>query len=109
MAHLLFLIAMCASTPAIAQVISAEPFAGAAVTDDTLAATTGRADLNQASWAELRATVSGNSINGPSATGTIVIDGQAFQNLNGLSVLNANTGNNVAINSSMQVNVAINP
>lgn len=53
--------------------------------------------------------VAHNIINGNSTTGTISFDTSSFQNLNGLSVLSANTGNNVSINASLNVNVAIHP
>lgn len=53
--------------------------------------------------------VSNNSISGNSETGTIAFDSQSFQALSGLSVISANTGNNVAINSSLNVNVALRP
>ena len=85
------------------------PFASAPVDDAELGKATGREDIHQLTKAELQAGVANNSINGDSTTGTINIDGQSFQNMSGLSVLNANTGNNVAINSSMQVNVALTP
>ena len=51
--------------------------------------------------------VSGNSVTGDSTTGQISMDGQALQNFSGLSVMTANTGNNVSINSAMNVNVSI--
>ena len=43
------------------------------------------------------------------ATGDVRIDAQAFQNLQGLSLLNVNTGNNVSMNSAMNVNISITP
>ena len=57
--------------------------------------------------AQNNGTVSGNTIAGDTKTGTIQFDSSSFQNLNGLSLLSANTGNNVSINSSLNVNVAI--
>lgn len=52
-----------------------------------------------------RNTVANNSVTGNSVTGNIAIDGNAFQNLQGLAVINANSGNNVAINSAMNVTI----
>lgn len=91
-------------------VVVAGPFdPEVAISDQTLASVAGMADLNQQSRSNNVATVSNNSVNGTSQTGGVTIDGQAFQNLSGLTVINANTGNNVAINASMNVNIAINP
>jgi hypothetical protein len=69
---------------------------------------TGQSDLAQVVSAQNTSTVSGNTVTGNSQTGTIHFDSSSFQNLNGLSLLSANTGNNVSINSSLNVNVAIN-
>ena len=35
------------------------------------------------------------------------IAGNAFQNMSGLSILNVNTGNNVAINAALNVNISL--
>ena len=93
-----------ASFPAAA----ASPFGSVKPIDNAdLNAVTGRGDLAQVVNAQNKGVVSGNTISGPSQTGTIHFDGGSFQNLNGLSLLSANTGNNVAINSSLNVNVSI--
>jgi hypothetical protein len=85
------------------------PFGSAAPVDNSLlGSVTGQGDLAQVVRAENTNNVSGNSVNGNSQTGTISFDSSSFQNLNGLSLLSANTGNNVSINSSLNVNVAIN-
>lgn len=78
-----------------------------AVSDSELQASAGRADLAQMAQAVNTATVANNAVIGNSATGAIAIDGNALQNLTGLAVINANTGNNVAINATMNVNIAI--
>ena len=89
--------------------VQASPFGTAAPVDNAqLGAVTGQSDLSQVIRAQNTSTVSGNSVNGHSETGTISFDPNSFQNLNGLSLLTANTGNNVSINSSLNVNVAIN-
>lgn len=94
--------------PVTAPAAKANPFADAKrVNDKTLHAVAGRADLSQAVIANNSSNVSNNSVSGHSTTGTISLDGQAFQDLRGLSVLSANTGNNVSINASMNVNVAL--
>ncbi|MBO9518521.1 MAG: hypothetical protein J7493_10685 [Porphyrobacter sp.] len=94
-------------------IVLAKPFATAAVADDTrLAQVNGKADLNvieQNINVRNTSTVSGNIINGDPVTGTISIDGASFGGFNGLAMVNANTGNNVSINSAMNVNVAIQP
>lgn len=110
---------MTAAAPAMAfaQTVPAAPIADAQTTpfgsatpvDNALLGTvTGQSDLSQVIRAQNSSTVSGNSVSGHSETGTISFDQNSFQNLNGLSLLSANTGNNVSINSSLNVNVAIN-
>lgn len=87
------------------------PFAGTPIVDDTtLEAAKGMADIkviDQTVNAKNTATVTGNIINGDPTTGTISIDGSSFGNFNGMALVTANTGNNVSINSAMNVNVAI--
>ena len=86
------------------------PFAEAsAISGADLGAITGRADTAMLIRAENSATVANNNVIGDSTTGSISFDPQSFQNLNGLSLLSANTGNNVSINSSLNLNVAIHP
>jgi hypothetical protein len=80
-----------------------------AISDTSLGEIAGGADIGQYIFSSNTSTVANNSVNGTSVTGTISIDGQAFQNLNGLAVVNANTGNNVSINASMNVNVSTHP
>jgi hypothetical protein len=85
----------------------ATPFAGQAVTEDTLRSAAGREDTTQISHADQVAGVSRNSVGDNSMTGDAKIDGNAFQNMSGLSILNVNTGNNVAINAAMNVNISL--
>jgi hypothetical protein len=82
-------------------------FDSPAVSESTLQTIAGREDVTQVSQADLAAGVSRNSVGDNSTTGTAQIDGNAFQNMSGLSILNVNTGNNVAINAAMNVNVSI--
>lgn len=98
-----------ASAPSPASsAVAASPFGRVKpVNNADLNAVTGRSDLAQVVNAQNKGVVSGNTISGPSQTGTIHFDGGSFENLNGLSLLSANTGNNVAINSSLNVNVSI--
>lgn len=77
--------------------------------DDALQQVAGREDTLQISQASLMAGVSRSSVGANSVTGNAQIDGNAFQNMSGLSILNVNTGNNVAINAAMNVNVSIMP
>lgn len=86
------------------------PFAASNVMPVTdLATITGRADTAMEIRAQNSSVVSNNMVVGQSETGAIAFDGQAFGNLAGLSLLSANTGNNVSINSSLNLNVAIHP
>ena len=85
------------------------PFGHAAIDDGALQAIAGREDTNQLSTATQTAGVSRNSVGDNSVTGDARVSDNAFQNLSGLSILNVNTGNNVAINAAMNVNIAINP
>jgi len=98
-----------AALPAGAQPI---PPAGQAVADSLLADVRGMADVRlveQSAALASTSTVQGNTINGDFTTGMVSMSNDAFDNFNGLALFNINTGNNVAINSSMTVNVAIQP
>lgn len=84
------------------------PFGGAsAVDEEMLQGVSGMASLEQYANANNNSVVAGNSVNGQSETGAISIDGNSFHDLHGLSILTANTGNNVSINAAMNVNVSI--
>lgn len=96
------------ATPALAQTAPA-PFDAPPVPSEALDKVAGRADVIQQVRASNTSSVANNSINGDSTTGAIQFDANAFDNMHGLSVLSANTGNNVAINSSLNVNVSIRP
>ncbi|QQV76692.1 hypothetical protein H5J25_14860 [Sphingomonas aliaeris] len=89
--------------------LAATPFASAPLDDSTLGAAAGREDTQQAATATQVAGVSQNSVGDNVRTGDASISDNAFQNLSGLSILNVNTGNNVAINAAMNVNIAIQP
>ncbi len=84
------------------------PF-GAALTEEALGTVAGREDTRQQASAVQTAGVSRNSVGDNVSTGEARIDGQAFQNLSGLSILNVNTGNNVAINAAMNVTISLAP
>jgi len=87
----------------------AAPFATAPVRDAELGAVTGREGISQITASDQTSVVSHNTITGQSVTGAVTFDNQAFQNLNGMAVINANTGNNVSINSAFMVNIVIGP
>ena len=87
----------------------AEPFASAALSDDTLHSIAGREDTAQIATADQVAGVTRNSVGDNVRTGEATISGNAFQNMSGLSILNVNTGNNVAINAALNVNIALTP
>jgi len=81
-------------------------FAATAVSDGDLGNTAGREDTGaMIASATQRNTVANNSVTGDSVTGNVEIDGNAFQNLQGLAVISANSGNNVAISSAMNVTI----
>ncbi|HVF95031.1 MAG TPA: hypothetical protein VM900_12025 [Sphingomonas sp.] len=83
------------------------PFAAVALDDSALGGIAGREDTRQISTSSQVAGVSQNSVGDNVQTGDARISDNAFQNLSGLSILNVNTGNNVAINATMNVNIAI--
>jgi hypothetical protein len=85
------------------------PFGSGAVAATELSTITGRSDTAQEIRAQNSSNVSHNSVTGQSQTGAISFDAGAFQAMTGLSLLSANTGNNVSINSSLNVNVSILP
>ena len=87
----------------------AAPFAADALEEQALAAIAGREDTRQSAIAEQNAGVAHNSVGDNVRTGDAAISDNALQNLSGLSILNVNTGNNVAINAAMNVNIAIQP
>jgi len=87
-----------------------DAFASAAVSDDVLGKVAGREDTAKLiANANQQNTVANNSVTGNSVTGDVAIDGNAFQNLQGLAVISANSGNNVAINSAMNVTINLVP
>lgn len=88
---------------------ASSPFGASAIDEGSLRTVTGREDTTQVAHANQVAGVTRNSVGDNSVTGDARIDGNAFQNMSGLSILNVNTGNNVAINAAMNVNVSIQP
>ena len=83
-------------------------FAGSRVADEAaLNGATAREDLSLVAQSQQANTVSRNSVNGVTTTGDLRIADNAFQNANGLTVINANTGNNVAMNASLNVNIVM--
>ena len=80
-----------------------------ATTDDVLEKATAREDLSQTANSNQTSTVTGNSINGPSTTGGVSFSDNAFQTASGMTVINANSGNNVSMNASMNVNIVMVP
>ena len=115
------------STPSLAQEqqpAADAPTNGQAVTDQTaaqkplfadakpvqeagLAKIAGREDLAQVTQSEQTNAVTGNSVGDNANTGTISLQDNAFRDMNGFTIVNANTGNNVAINATIQVNIAL--
>jgi len=94
---------------AVAPAEGGSPFGAQALDDGKLGAIAGREDTRQAAQADQQAAVSRNSVGDNSVTGDARIADNAFQNMSGLSILNVNTGNNVAINAAMNVNISIQP
>ncbi len=84
------------------------PFASAPVVDDAaLDLATAREDLSLVAQSQQVTGVSNSTVTGTSRTGEVTISDNAFQNASGLTVLNANSGNNVAMSGSINVNVMI--
>lgn len=90
--------------PALAQSAFGEE---ALVEDTDLSRVAGREDLNQFILSDQKTTVSQNTIGNNSTTGSVQIDGNAFQNLSGMSVITANSGSQVAITSQMFVTISL--
>jgi len=79
----------------------------ARVEDSALNRVAGREDFGQIALANQVNQVRNNAVIGNSTTGGVQIDGNAFQNLSGLAVISANSGNNVAINSALNVTISL--
>jgi hypothetical protein len=86
------------------------PFGAAStVSDAALDQATAREDLSLVAETEQASEVSGNSVTGRSNTGDIRIADQAFESASGMTIVNANSGNNVTINASVNVNIVVAP
>lgn len=86
------------------------PFANARRTnDEALGKATAREDLSLVAQSRQTSTVSNNSVNGTSTTGNILFSGTALENANGLTIVNANSGNNVGMNAAINVNIVMTP
>ncbi|MBJ6122793.1 hypothetical protein [Sphingomonas mollis] len=97
------------TAPATTEAVAASPFDVTTVDDAALHDIAGRADTARIATNTQNAGVSRNSVGDNSSTGNAQIADNAFQNMSGLSILNVNTGNNVAINAAMAVNISITP
>jgi hypothetical protein len=115
-------LATAAATPAFAQPAAPAPQAEApapasarafprdrAESEQALQSATARADVAIVAQSRQTSSVSNSSVNGTSRTGEVAIADNAFQNASGLTIVNINTGNNVAMNGSMSVNIVVNP
>lgn len=107
---LLLTVATVTAAPAIDTNDQAHsPFEAAReVDDEELSKLRAREDLVQIANSEQVASVSDSSVSGDVDTGASTFS-DSFQNVSGLTVVNANTGNNVAINGSIVVNISITP
>ncbi len=99
------IVLMGAPIPAFAQSV----FDGPPVDDTGLQKVAGREDVGQVAFANQTNDVTHNSVIGNSVTGSVQFSDNAFQNVSGLAVISANSGNNVAINSAMNVTISIAP
>ncbi|MGM0952986.1 MAG: hypothetical protein ACQEW7_08400 [Pseudomonadota bacterium] len=90
----------------------AENWAGAEpMSAEQLEAASGRQGVPlqwQLNEAEQNAVVSGNVLSGPVNTGDNWIADQAFENMSGIATVIQNTGNQVVIQDSTQINILIN-
>ena len=98
-------LSLAVASPAVAQ----QAFETPPESEAALGLVAGRADTSMVARSDQTSTVAENSVGDNVTTGDVRVDANAFQNLQGLSVLNLNTGNNVSINSAMNVTIAINP
>lgn len=94
-----------ASRPAEARAFSA----ARAASLRTLETATAREDLSIVAQTKQTSTVSRSSVSGTVTTGAVGVAGSAFQNATGLTIVNANSGNNVAMNGSINVNIVMSP
>jgi hypothetical protein len=102
--------ALAADPPAAKFVKASIAFsASSKVADSDLKRIAGKADLSQTVIANNTSNVSDNSVNGNSTTGTLSFGTNAFSQIHGLAVVSANTGNNVSINSSLNVTISMQP
>lgn len=86
------------------------PFADSVIaSDETLDQATAREDLSVVAESRQTSNVSNNSVNGNSVTGDVRLSDSAFQNASGLTLVNANSGNNVSMNSSINVSIVSTP
>ncbi|MEE3119119.1 MAG: hypothetical protein VX339_13510 [Pseudomonadota bacterium] len=96
----------------LATVVSADDFLDLApLSADQLDSASGRQGVPlqlQLNDSEQNAAVIGNVISGPSMTGDNIISDQAFGNMSGIATVIQNTGNQVVIQDSTQVNIHIN-
>ncbi|HEX8668018.1 MAG TPA: hypothetical protein VF727_06570 [Allosphingosinicella sp.] len=96
-----------AQEPPVAASDPGSAFARSRIADDqTLGRATAREDLSIVSETNHTSSVTDSSVTG-ATTGEINLSDNAFQNATGLTVINANTGNNVAMNASLTVNVVM--
>ncbi len=96
----------------LATAVSADDFlALVPLSADQLESASGRQGVPlqlQLNDTEQNAAVTGNVISGPSMTGDNIISDQAFGNMSGIATVIQNTGNQVVIQDSTQVNIHIN-
>jgi len=95
-----------------APVVFAEDLLGLApMSAEQLESTSGRQGVPmqwQLNETEQNAMVTGNVVSGHSVTGDNMITDQAFSNMSGIATVIQNTGNQVVIQDSTQVNILIN-
>ena len=94
--------------PAVSPIASEEDFLLdlPSVSEDELSGIRG-GEGTAISLQDMNATVGGNSISGNINTGSVSIGENAFTNLDGISSVVVNSGNNVSIQSSTVINVVI--
>ena len=77
--------------------------------DETLDKATAREDVSVLAQSEQTTNVSNNSVSGTSTTGAISFSDSAFGNSSGLTIVNANSGNNVSMNAAINVSIVMSP
>jgi hypothetical protein len=102
-------VAVFSLLPASAWAADPKPFPVPPVRESELRAVTGREGISQVTASDQTSVVSHNTISGPSITGAVTFDNQAFPEFKRHGRDQRQQRHNVSINSSFMVNIVIGP